>query len=106
MQPSVNLDAKAPELNKLDIWFSNFGSWQGSTKAHSLSFVTEERRSQGPKGQTKWGSYLIPAPNLKSDHVQVFVLKIILKILKLIPKDTKKVHRNCLIVFNHGNCAC
>ena len=37
----------------------------------------------------KWGSYLILAPNLKSDHVQVFVLKIFLKILKLIPKDTK-----------------
>ena len=32
--------------------------------------------------------------NLKSDHVQVFVLKILLKILKLIPKDTK---RGCLI---------
>ena len=27
--------------------------------------------------------------NLKSDHVQVFVLKMLLKILKLIPKDTK-----------------
>ena len=27
--------------------------------------------------------------NLKSDHVQVFVLKILLKILKVIPKDTK-----------------
>ena len=64
----------APELNKLDIWFSNFGSWQGATKTHSLSSactrarsmraqcITEERRSQGPKGQTKWGSYLIPAP--------------------------------------------
>ena len=54
--------AKEPAINNLVSWFSNFVSWQGATNAHSLSSVIEERRSQGAKGQTKWVSYLLPAP--------------------------------------------
>ena len=55
--------AKEPARNKLVSWFSNFVSWQGATNAHSLSSVIEERRRQGAKGQTKWVSYFLPAPN-------------------------------------------
>ena len=51
-----------PARNKLVSWFSNFVSWQGATNAHSLSSVIEERRSQGAKGQSKWVSYFLPAP--------------------------------------------
>ena len=56
---------KEPARNKLVSWFSNFVSWQGATNAHSLSSVIEERRRQGAKGQTKWVSYFLPAPNCK-----------------------------------------
>ena len=100
MQPSVNLDAKAPELNNLARWFSvpepvpvpvpdrffghglGHASWHGHKRKFHNSMVNKLLSA-------KWGSYLILIPNLKSDHVQVFVLKILLKILKLIPKDTK-----------------
>ena len=32
----------------------------------ALVSVIEERRSQGAKGQTKWVSYFLPAPNSQS----------------------------------------
>ena len=54
-----------PEKNNLASWFSNFVSWQGTTNAHILSSVIEERRRQRAKRQTKWVSYFFPAPMLR-----------------------------------------
>ena len=68
---------KEPARNKLVSWFSNFVSWQGATNAHSLSPVIEERRGQRAKGQTKWVSYFLPAPKLRS-FLLVWSLSILL----------------------------
>ena len=55
---------KEPEGKKSASCFSNSVSRQGTTNAHSLSSVIEERRSQEAKGQSKWVIYFFPAPKV------------------------------------------